>query len=200
MVLSILTSIFLIQELMKPGSRVPFATISKGGNSQVFSAESANGSAEYTIIRNQSTLESFWYNHSMNRYPPRSISDNINWSRQMVLVATLGWTSGCDNYIMFLETRRDGDTLYAYVEKFYKRYGVQCAAIRNPYHIILVESAPDVVFIDTVRPDPNWEEVCCWSTFLFVVVVISILIYVWWTGRRRQSKVNQDDFEINRRK
>lgn len=185
-VLSILASFFLIQDGVRPGRLIPFATISEGGHTSYYSPENWSRDAGYVVIRNQSALEDFWYEHGP-RIPPPPVPENIEWDGWMVLVATLGRTSGCSNYIKFLEIRQVGNTLNAYVEKFYQKYGLMCGAINNPYHIILVPSVPNVVFVESIKPDVNFVEVCLWSTFLVVVVVISILLYVSWIAIRREK-------------
>lgn len=187
-VLAILASIFLIQERVRPGHPIPFETISEGGNSAYgyYSPENWTRDAGYVIIRNQSALEDFWSEHG-KKYPPPSIPENIEWDGWMVLVATLGHTGGCRNYIKFLEIRQVKDTLFAYVEKFYQEYGLMCTGISNPYYIVLVPSVPNVVFVESIKPDVDFVEVLLWSTFLVVVIIISILLYVAYAAIRKEK-------------
>lgn len=123
----------------RAGEDVPFTTLVKGSMSWV-SGEMGN----LIVIRNQNSLESFWLNHSRGDVPT-----NVSWDSQMVLVGVLGFQTCLGSDIRFLSAQVEGETLYVYFERYFVPSYLYCpSAIDNPFHIIVIDSYPEVVFVE----------------------------------------------------
>lgn len=168
--LILLTTPFLIQEVEKPGDSIRFETLDYGLKSgKRYDDHEYTG--EYIVVRNQTSWADFWIEHSYGISDP----PNISWDNQIVLMAMHGWASSSgDKWIEFTSVRKDGRTLVAYVERIDKG-GVAGMMITNPYHIIVVERASEVVFIEDYETEYglNW-----WVVLLLVgLVAVAIMLY-----------------------
>lgn len=172
---STLASFLLVSEMSRPSDRVPFTTIAEGSSSGYRYGDSSF-TGEFKVIRDQSEWEDFWYNHTSNRLPQPPVPTDISWNSQMVLVALQGtWRNCCASYIRFVHTEIEGDTLYAHVENV-QRDGMMQAET-NPYHIIVLENVPNVVFTETPEPyeRPDLMDLLTLLTLLVILVLIILM-------------------------
>jgi len=129
----------------EPNDFVPFTTFDKGGISH-YRYDDPYFHGEYIVIRNQTAWASFWLNHTKGHSPQPPVPTNISWDVDMVLVSLLGWwPDGGRASTTFMSAYLDGDTLYAYVLNIYE-HGM-LLVITNPYHIIVLQKADNVVFV-----------------------------------------------------
>jgi len=130
----------------EPNDWVPFTTFDKGWISH-YRYDDYSFRGEYIVIRNQTAWASFWLNHTKGRSPQPPVPTNISWDVDMVLVSLLGiWPDGGRASTNFMSAYLDGDTLYAYVLNIYE-HGM-LLVITNPYHIIVLQKANNVVFVE----------------------------------------------------
>lgn len=175
----LVASFLLVAEIGGPSGEVPFTTFSKGYWSG-FRYGDSSYTGEYIIIRNQSAWAGFWYNHTSNIEPQPPVPTNISWNSQMVLVATQGFVRNCcASYIKFVHAEVEGETLYAYVEKVHRDGIFQ--SVTNPFHIIFLESVPNVVFLETSEPHerPGLTEFISLAILLFIVATIVVVALRW---------------------
>ncbi len=170
---------------------VLFRTLVKGSTSWI-SGEMGN----LFVIRNQSSLESFWLNHSGGAVPT-----NVSWDSRMVLAGILGYQTCLGSDITFLSAQAEGETLYVYFERSYVPSYLYCpSAINNPFHIIVIDSYPEVVFVEGVpadgpsdsqdpifhSQDPIFPEMLLWVGFPMILVV-TVLTALLLAKRRTKN-------------
>jgi len=154
---------------------VPFTTLDKGTMSWV-----SGEMGKFIVIRNQSSLESFWINHSGGAVPT-----NVSWDSQMVLAGILGYQTCSGSDITFLSAQAEGETLYVYFEEYFVPSDIPCPmAISNPFHIIVIDSYPEVVFVEGPPADgprdskgPVFSEILLWvglPPFLIVIAIAAV--------------------------
>ncbi len=162
---------------------VAFTTIDKGSSSGIGHYD-CNYTGENLVIRNHSSFESFWSNHKGNLDPQPPVPTNISWDSQMVLVGILGtYISCCDSYITFVRAQTDGEALYAYIEKYFVPGHIpQNDAMSNPFHIIALDSSPNVVFVEVPPPEESADsqepillEILVWVGLPIILIVIAVL-------------------------
>lgn len=172
----LVASLLLVSEMSRPSDGVPFTTFAEGSRSG-FRHDDSSYTGEYMVIRNQSAWASFWDNHTYNRIPPSPVPTNISWESQMVLVALQGYvTDCCASYVEFIHAEVKEDVLYAYVENVH-RSGMS-PAITNPFHIIVTESIPNVVFVE-ISERPSLLELILWVTLLITVAAVVLMALRW---------------------
>ena len=172
----LVASFLLVSEMSRPIGGVPFTTLAEGywGG---FRYGDSSYTGEYMVIRNQSDWASFWYNHTSNIEPPSPAPTNISWDGQMVLVAYQGYvTDCCESYVEFIHAEVKEDVLYAYVENVHR--SSMSPAITNPFHIIVTESIPNVVFVE-ISERPSLLELILWVTLLVMVVAVVLTALRW---------------------
>ncbi|MCJ2562687.1 MAG: hypothetical protein LN417_01185, partial [Candidatus Thermoplasmatota archaeon] len=175
----LVASLLLVSEMSRPIDGVPFTTFAEGSWSG-FRYDDSSYSGEYMVIRNQSAWASFWYNHTGDRLPQPPVPTNISWESQMVLVALQGFVRNCcASYVRFFHMQLEGDTLYAHVENVH-RDGMMMA-VTNPYHIIVLESVPNVVFRETseAQDRPNLVYLILLAVLLFAIAAMVLLALRW---------------------
>ncbi|MCK4457835.1 MAG: hypothetical protein KAW39_08870 [Thermoplasmata archaeon] len=175
----LVASFLLVSEMSRPIDGVPFTTFAEGSWGG-FRYGDSSYAGEYMVIRDQSTWASFWYNHTSNRLPQPPVPTNISWNSQMVLVALQGFVSDCcASYVRFFHMQLEGDTLYAHVENVH-RDGMM-TAVTNPYHIIVLQSVPNVVFRETseAQDGPSLMNLVLLAMLLFAIAAIVLLALRW---------------------
>ena len=175
----LVASSLLVSEMSRPIDGVPFTTFAEGSWGGLRYGDSSYA-GEYMVIRNQSAWASFWYNHTGNRLPQPPVPTNISWESQMVLVAYQGFVRNCcASYVRFFHMQLEGDTLYAHVENVHRDGMMQ--AVTNPYHIIVLESVPNVVFREASeaqdRPSPMY--LILLAVLLFAIAAMVLLALRW---------------------
>ena len=175
----LVASFLLVSEMSRPIDGVPFTTFAEGSWGGLRYGDSSYA-GEYMVIRNQSAWASFWYNHTSNRLPQPLVPTNISWGSQMVLVAYQGFVRNCcASYVRFFHMQLEGDTLYAHVENVHRDGMMQ--AVTNPYHIIVLESVPNVVFRETseAQDKPNLMNLILLAVLLFSIAAVVLLALCW---------------------
>ena len=167
---------------------VPFTTLDKGDMSWVFSGD-PDYLGKMIVIRNRSSLESFWVNHSGGAVPT-----NVSWDSQMVIAGILGYQTCLGPDITFLSAKAEGETLYVYFEEYFVPSYIPCSpAISNPFHIIAIDSYPEVVFAEGPPADgpsdsqgPIPPEILLWVGFPMILVV-TVLVALLLAKRRTKN-------------
>jgi hypothetical protein len=175
----LVASFLLVSEMSRPIDGVPFTTFAEGSWGDYRYGDSSY-TGEYMVIRDQSAWASFWYNHTSDRLPQPPVPTNISWESQMVLVALQGFVRNCcASYVKFFHMQLEGDTLYAHVENVHRDGMMQ--AVTNPYHIIVLESVPNVVFMETseAHEGPNLTDLVLLAVLLFSIAAIIIMALRW---------------------
>jgi hypothetical protein len=184
LVLLLLSASFLVREVEGPGNPVEFETIlhySRCPNDHY----GYNSTGSSLVIRNGTAWEEFWveFTSDFPRPQPDAV-DNITWHNQLVLVAFYGFASNLMKDIDFTSVRKDGRTLYAYVKWTNNTTGIVAPMVHCPYHIIVVESAPNVVFVQ----DRGSEYELNWLAVLALVVLAVAAIALYFREFRTKPK------------
>lgn len=188
LVLILLSASLLVREVEGPGDPVEFETIldySRCPNDYY----GYNSSGGFVVIKNGTYWKEFWneFTSDLPRPQPTAI-ENITWHNQMVLVAFYGFASNLMKDIDFTSVRKDGRTLYAYVKWTNSTPGIVLPAVHCPYHIIVVERVPNVVFVQDrgTEYELNW-----WAVLALVVSAVAVLLLYLREFRAKPGVTNQ---------
>ncbi len=175
----LVASLVLAGAIDRQNGGVPFTTFDRDYTSHVrYGDFSYHG--EYIVIRNQSRWTDFWLNHTNGIDPQPPVPTNISWGSEMVLVAIQGFVANCcASYIRFVHIELEGETLYAHVEKVHRDGPMQM--VTNPFHIIVLESAPTVVFVEghEAQEPRGLLEPASLVALLFILAAIVLLALRW---------------------
>jgi hypothetical protein len=122
---------------------MPYETIDQGWLSYYQYGTGFNG--EFKVIRDQQEWEDFWADHKSGMYPRPPVPE-VNFNRDMVLVALMGNFPSSGYGISIEHTAKHGQTLTAY---YHQVFGPgMLPVVTNPYHIILVHKAHNVEWVE----------------------------------------------------
>lgn len=177
---------YLVHEISRPGESIPFETVRKYSGI-------GNWEEDYVpanlVIRNETSWAVFWsefFNGDCCPRPP--VPENISWDHQMIMVADYGISSDTGlNHISFTSVRKDGINLYAYI-KWTNGTGVALMMPSHPYHFIIVERAPEVVFVQDLGTEYelNW-----WAVLALVVLTIAPIVLYFRAFRTKPKATDQ---------
>jgi hypothetical protein len=189
LVLILLSASLLVHEDEGPGEPVEFETILDYGRCPDDYNYSYILPGSYSVIRNGTAWEEFWNEFNGDHPRPQpAAAENVTWHNQMVLVAFYGLASDLMKDIDFTSVRKDGRTLYAYVKWTNSTAGIVLPMSYCPYHIIVVESVPNVVFV----PDRGTEyELNWWALLALAVSTIAVILFYLREFRAKSEAKNQ---------
>ena len=175
----LLASLVLAGAIDRQNGGVPFTTFDRDSVSHIrYGDYSYHG--EYMVIRNQSSWADFWFNHTSGYSPQPPVPTNISWGSEMVLVAIQGFVANCcASYIRFVHIESEGETLYAHVERVHRDGPLQM--VTNPFHIIVLESVPTVVFVEGHEAQESRDllELALLVVLLFILGAVVLLALRW---------------------
>jgi hypothetical protein len=148
LILILLTASFLVHEVKRPGHEIDYEMITRAGSCN-WSYYEESWQGEMLVIRNRSSWNESWNEFtglSSSRQPPAI--DNVSWDREMVLVVSYGVASDLQKDVYFTSVRQDGLKVHAYVRWVNETPGAVFPMCHCPIHAIVVETAPDVVFLE----------------------------------------------------
>ena len=188
LVLILLSASLLVREVEGPGDPVKFETIIDYSNCP-HNYDEYNFTGGYVVIRNGTAWEEFWSEFTIDYPRPQpAAADNITWHNQMVLVVSYGYASNLMKGVSFTSVRKDGNAAYAYVKWTNITRGVVLPMVHCPYHIIVVESAPEVVFVQDrgTEYELNW-----WAVLALVVLAIATIVLYFREFRTKPKATDQ---------
>ena len=175
----LVASLVLAGAIDRQNGGVPFTTFDRDYASYI-GYDDFDYHGEYLVIRNQSSWADFWFNHTSGYSPQPPVPTNISWGSEMVLVAIQGFVSDCcASYIRFVHIESEGGTLYAHVERVFRDGPMP--TVTNPFHIIVLESAPTVVFVEGHEPQEPRDllELASLVVLLFILAAMVLLALRW---------------------
>lgn len=178
LVLILLTASFLVREAERPGHPIEFETVADIGRCN-WSYYDQRLSGRMMVIRNRASWDESWNELTglSSIWQPPAI-ENISWDHEMVLVASYGVASDLQKDVHFTSVRQDGITVYAYVRWINETPGIILPMAHCPAHAIVVESSPEVVFVE----DRGTEYVLNWRAAMALIVLATAAIVLYFRG------------------